>query len=160
MAGADINTLYPLILKSNSQEKMARTSLVVQWLRLNTPNAGGSGSILGQGTRSLMVQPKFPMELHRSGRWWQWTSLAVQWLGLSAFTARLGFEPWLWNQNPVSCITQLKKKKSQWINGTRIQTQDSPKSRAQGLYPIVCCSPRTMRFKNLSRINECVYMCF
>ena len=68
MAGADINTLYPLILKSNSQEKMARTSLVVQWLRLNTPNAGGSGSILGQGTRSLMVQPKFPMELHRSGR--------------------------------------------------------------------------------------------
>ena len=40
MAGADINTLYPLILKSNSQETMARTSLVVQWLRLNTPMQG------------------------------------------------------------------------------------------------------------------------
>ena len=46
MAGADLNPLYPLILKSNSQEKMARTSLVVQWLRLNTASAGSSGSAL------------------------------------------------------------------------------------------------------------------
>ena len=30
------------------------TSLVVQWLRLHTPNAGGPGSITGQGTRSCM----------------------------------------------------------------------------------------------------------
>ena len=30
------------------------TSLVVQWLRLWAPNAGGPGSILGQGTRSHM----------------------------------------------------------------------------------------------------------
>ena len=31
------------------------TSLVVQWLRLYTPNAGGGlGSISGQGTRSHM----------------------------------------------------------------------------------------------------------
>ena len=28
------------------------TSLVVQWLRLHAPNAGGLGSIPGQGTRS------------------------------------------------------------------------------------------------------------
>ena len=28
------------------------TSLVVQWLRLHAPNAGGPGSIPGQGTRS------------------------------------------------------------------------------------------------------------
>ena len=28
-------------------------SLVVQWLRLHAPNAGGPGSIPGQGTRSL-----------------------------------------------------------------------------------------------------------
>ena len=28
------------------------TSLVVQWIRLHTPNAGGQGSIPGQGTRS------------------------------------------------------------------------------------------------------------
>ena len=34
------------------------TSLVVQWLRLCTPNAGGSGSIPGQGTRSHMLQLK------------------------------------------------------------------------------------------------------
>ena len=32
------------------------TSLVVQWLRLHTPNAGGQGSIPGQGTRSHMLQ--------------------------------------------------------------------------------------------------------
>ncbi|TEA23038.1 hypothetical protein DBR06_SOUSAS12510031, partial [Sousa chinensis] len=31
-------------------------SLVVQWLRLHTPNAGGPGSIPGQGTRSRMLQ--------------------------------------------------------------------------------------------------------
>ena len=33
-----------------------RTSLVVQWLRLRSPDAGGLGSILGQGTRSHMLQ--------------------------------------------------------------------------------------------------------
>ncbi|TEA37350.1 hypothetical protein DBR06_SOUSAS1910041, partial [Sousa chinensis] len=31
-------------------------SLVVQWLRLCAPNAGGLGSIPGQGTRSHMPQ--------------------------------------------------------------------------------------------------------
>ena len=35
-----------------------RTSLVVQWLRLWAPNAGGLGSIPGQGTRSHMLQLK------------------------------------------------------------------------------------------------------
>ena len=32
------------------------TSLVVQWLRLHALNAGGLGSIPGQGTRSCMLQ--------------------------------------------------------------------------------------------------------
>ena len=32
------------------------TSLVVQWLRLQAPNAVGQGSIPGQGTRSHMPQ--------------------------------------------------------------------------------------------------------
>ena len=36
------------------------TSLVVQWLRLPTPNAGGLGSIPGQGTRLHMPQLKIP----------------------------------------------------------------------------------------------------
>ena len=31
-----------------------RSSLVVQWVRLCAPNAGGPGSIPGQGTRSRM----------------------------------------------------------------------------------------------------------
>lgn len=34
------------------------TSLVVQWLRLHTSNAGGLGSIFGQETRSYMSQLK------------------------------------------------------------------------------------------------------
>ena len=33
---------------------MGGTSLVVQWLRLHVPKAGGPGSIPGQGTRSYM----------------------------------------------------------------------------------------------------------
>ncbi|TEA33101.1 hypothetical protein DBR06_SOUSAS18610013, partial [Sousa chinensis] len=36
-------------------------SLVVQWLRLHTPNAGGPGSISGQGTRSHMLQLRVRM---------------------------------------------------------------------------------------------------
>ena len=43
-------------LKSSSPFKFkpghAGTFLVVQWLRYHTPNAGGLGSIPGQGTRS------------------------------------------------------------------------------------------------------------
>ncbi|TEA42071.1 hypothetical protein DBR06_SOUSAS23010015, partial [Sousa chinensis] len=35
-------------------------SLVVQWLRLHAPNAGGLGSIPGQGTRARMPQLKSP----------------------------------------------------------------------------------------------------
>ena len=37
---------------------MRGTSLVVQWLRLCTPNAGGVGAIAGQGTRSHVPQLK------------------------------------------------------------------------------------------------------
>ena len=35
-----------------------KTSLVVQWLRLCAPNAGGPGLIPGQGTRPHMPQLK------------------------------------------------------------------------------------------------------
>ena len=35
--------------------KYSGTFLVVQWLRLQAPNAGGPGSIPGQGTRSPML---------------------------------------------------------------------------------------------------------
>ena len=34
------------------QECLHGNSLVIQWLRLCTPNAGGPGSTPGQGTRS------------------------------------------------------------------------------------------------------------
>ena len=37
---------------------MGGISLVVQWLRLHAPNAGGLSSIPGQGTRSHMQATK------------------------------------------------------------------------------------------------------
>jgi len=40
-----------------------RTSLVVQWLILCTPNAGGANSIPGQGTRSHMPQLRWKILL-------------------------------------------------------------------------------------------------
>ena len=45
----------------NYKQKSVRTSLVVQWLRLCAPNAGGSGSIPGQGTRSHVLQQRSHM---------------------------------------------------------------------------------------------------
>ena len=42
------------------------TSLMVQWLRLRSPNAGGLGSIPGQGTWSHMLQLR-PSTLKREG---------------------------------------------------------------------------------------------
>ena len=38
------------------KKRILGTSSVVQWLRLSAPNAGGPGSIPGQGTRSHMLQ--------------------------------------------------------------------------------------------------------
>ena len=40
----------------SQKKKDLGSSLVVQWLRLRTPNAGGLGLIPGQGTRPHMVQ--------------------------------------------------------------------------------------------------------
>ena len=39
-----------------NQKHWEGTSLVVPWLRLHAPNAGGLGSGPGQGTRSHMLQ--------------------------------------------------------------------------------------------------------
>ena len=49
------STTFP---KTSTQlkESACRTSLVVQWLRLCTPNAGNLSSIPGQGARSYMLQ--------------------------------------------------------------------------------------------------------
>ena len=41
---------------SNSTQKSGGTSLLVQWLTLSAPKAGGPGSIRGQGNRSHMLQ--------------------------------------------------------------------------------------------------------
>ena len=44
------------------------TSLVVQWLRLQAPNAGGLGSIAGQGSRSHMPQKRIRMPVPKDPR--------------------------------------------------------------------------------------------
>ena len=55
MEGVRVLHVRSAPLKTLPKNK-AGTSLVVQWLRLHAPNAGGLGSIPGQGTRSHMLQ--------------------------------------------------------------------------------------------------------
>ena len=50
-----------LVEVDSDQIEILGTSLVVQWLRLRAPNAGGLGSIPGQGTRSHTLQLKVRM---------------------------------------------------------------------------------------------------
>ena len=50
-------------LKVKIKKKTGGTSLVVQWLRLCAPNAGGLGSIPGQGTRSHMQSSHVAMKI-------------------------------------------------------------------------------------------------
>ena len=47
------------ISRRMDKKAMVGNSLVVQWLRLCTPDTGGLGSIPGQGTRSHMPQLRF-----------------------------------------------------------------------------------------------------
>ena len=42
----------------HTKNEQIGTSLVVQWLRLHTPNSGALGLILGQGIRYHMLQLK------------------------------------------------------------------------------------------------------
>ena len=56
-----IKSLTSKKFKSLFKSLSLGTSLVVQWLRLYCPNAGGPGSILGQGTGSHMLQLRIRM---------------------------------------------------------------------------------------------------
>ena len=53
--------MYLVYTKKKSFKLLCQTSLVVQWLRLHAPNAGGLGSIPGQGTESHMTQLRVRM---------------------------------------------------------------------------------------------------
>ena len=48
-------------LGQGSRMRISGTSLVVQWLRLHAPNAGGLGSMPDQETRSFMLQLRVRM---------------------------------------------------------------------------------------------------
>lgn len=53
---AYITGLTPSLEAVLSEESL-RVSLLVQWLRLRTPDAGVVGSVPGQGTKNLYVEP-------------------------------------------------------------------------------------------------------
>ena len=55
-----INSLYKARITLDIKTQYGGTSLVVQWLRLCAPNAGGPGLIPGQGTKYCMPQLKIP----------------------------------------------------------------------------------------------------
>ena len=50
-----------------------RISLVVQWLRLHAPNAGGLGSVPGQGAKSYMLRLTIP---HAETKTW-WSQINI-----------------------------------------------------------------------------------
>ena len=52
-----------------TQENGLWASLMVQWLRLGVPNAGGMGLIPGQGTRSHMPQLRIPHAATKTPAW-------------------------------------------------------------------------------------------
>ena len=52
-----------------TQENGLRASLMVQWLRLGVPNAGGMGLTPGQGTRSHMPQLRIPQATTKTAVW-------------------------------------------------------------------------------------------
>ena len=49
------NTLFYTVNTTNDKNMFQGTSLVVQWVRLHAPNAGGPGSIPGQEMRSACM---------------------------------------------------------------------------------------------------------
>ena len=60
-----LDSLHPSHLKT--QDDCWGTSLVVQWVRLCAPNAGGPGSIPGQGTRSHIHAATKESACHNKG---------------------------------------------------------------------------------------------
>ena len=65
---------------THSQSGLAGTSLLVQWLRLPAPIAGGPGSIPGQGTRSHVPQLRHSTAKKKKKVDWQtphWKLLGV-----------------------------------------------------------------------------------
>ena len=51
-----VTAIYSTGQMSRFKIHICGTFLVVQWLRLHAPNAGGQGLILDQGTKSNMLQ--------------------------------------------------------------------------------------------------------
>ena len=61
LRGQEWSLIYLCMLSIRLETWLSGISLVIQWLRLCTPNAGGPGLIPGQGTRSHMLQLRVHM---------------------------------------------------------------------------------------------------
>ena len=69
------NTQHLLVNKTGHFKCIPGTSLVVQWLGLCTPKAGGLGWIPGQGTRSHMPQRRLKIahsQIHKINKYWKY----------------------------------------------------------------------------------------
>ena len=91
------------------RKQWVETSLVVQWLRLCTFNAGGLGSIPGQGTR-------FHMHNYRCH---------VLQEGLASSTTKT------WHRQ---INKQMLKKKKETVNGSKIPTMNWNRNEVQSCY--------------------------
>ena len=62
-------TLLLIICTTTDLKGMGGTSLVVQWLRFCIPSSGGLSLMLGQGTRSHMLQLRCGLAKKKKGCW-------------------------------------------------------------------------------------------
>ena len=67
---------------------MIGTSLVVQWLRLHTPNVGDPGPIPGQGTRSHMPQQRLKIPNPPTKTWYSQINKSIKRMMRKAFSIR------------------------------------------------------------------------
>ena len=69
--GEGMTSDFPSVNGLKMQKKYGGgTSLVVPWLRLRAPSAGGLGLIPGQGTRSHMLQLRVPCAATKRSKIW------------------------------------------------------------------------------------------
>ena len=57
------------VIKNTMKLTQLEASLMVRWLRFHSPNAGGLGSIPGQGTRSHMLQGRLRIPCAEAKTW-------------------------------------------------------------------------------------------
>ena len=149
----------------HTNEKLQGTSLEVQWLRLHAPNAGGPGSIPGQGTRfkipcaatntllsqvsKINLKKKKKLQDWEGGYSWRWrqkNAIREGYLG-ETVSERFYFLSWVlstWVFMKVkvsrSCPTLCNSMYSSW-NSPGQNTAVGSHSLLQGIFPTQGSNP-------------------